>query len=60
MNLTVYNVLGKDVATLVNREQNPGSYSATFDASGLSSGVYFYMLKAGSEFVQTRKMILIK
>ncbi|MGB5893974.1 MAG: T9SS type A sorting domain-containing protein, partial [Ignavibacteriaceae bacterium] len=67
VNLKVYNVLGKEVATLVNREQNPGSYSVNFDASnlsagnqGLSSGVYFYMLKAGSEFVQTRKMILIK
>jgi hypothetical protein len=58
--LTVYNVLGKEVATLVNREQHPGIYSVTFDASGLSSGVYFYVLKAGSEFTQTRKMILIK
>ena len=60
VNLTVYNVLGKEVAALVNREQNPGTYSVTFDASGLSSGVYFYVLKAGSEFVQTRKMVLLK
>jgi mannosyl-glycoprotein endo-beta-N-acetylglucosaminidase len=58
--LTVYNVLGKEVAALVNREQNPGTYSVTFDASSLSSGVYFYVLKAGSDFVQTRKMILLK
>jgi len=58
--LTVYNVLGKEVAALVNRDQSPGSYSVTFDASGFSSGVYFYVLKAGSEFVQTRKMILLK
>jgi hypothetical protein len=43
----------------VNEKKAPGTYEAPFDASGLSSGVYFYRLTAGS-FVQSRKMILVK
>ncbi len=57
--LTVYDVLGRKVVTLVNRKQKPGNYSVRFNASNLASGVYFYSLRAGN-FVQTRKMILIK
>jgi hypothetical protein len=57
--LTVYNVLGKEVATLVNGIQNAGPHSAVFNAANLSSGVYFYTLQVGSN-VETKKMILIK
>lgn len=57
--LKVYNLLGNEVATLVNDEKAAGNYSIDFNASNLSSGVYFYKLRAGS-FVETRKMILLK
>lgn len=57
--LKVYDILGKEVKTLVNQIQNPGSYSITFNAAGLSSGVYFYKLKAGS-FTEIKKMTLVK
>jgi hypothetical protein len=57
--LKIYNILGKEVTTLVNRKQKPGSYQVSFNASGLPSGVYFYKLKAGS-FNSIRKMLLIK
>jgi sugar lactone lactonase YvrE len=57
--LRVYDVLGREVATLVNERQAAGSYTASFDASRFSSGVYFYRLEAGS-FVQTKKMLLVK
>lgn len=57
--LKVYDMLGKELTTLVNGEQQIGTYSVNFDASHLSSGVYFYTLKAGS-FIQTKKMILLR
>lgn len=57
--LKVYNILGKEVATLVNEFRSAGNYEVNFDASKLPSGVYFYKLQAGS-FVETKKMILIK
>lgn len=57
--LTVYDNLGREVATVVDRQMAPGSYTENFDASSLSSGVYFYRIASGS-FVQTRKMILLK
>jgi len=57
--LIVYDVLGKEVTTLVNDEKQPGVYEVEFNASNLSTGIYFYQLKAGS-FVQTKKMILAK
>ena len=57
--LKVYDVLGNEVATLVNEEMPAGSYEVKFDASGLTSGIYFYKLQAGS-MVETKKMILIK
>ncbi len=57
--LTVYDALGRKVATLVNKKQAPGNYTVQFDASKLSSGIYFYTLRAG-EFTATKKMILMK
>ena len=60
VSLKVYNAIGQEVATLVNDVVPAGLHEILFDASGLNSGVYFYTLKAGNNFVQTRKMILIK
>lgn len=61
--LKVYDVLGREVATLVNEEirqgRTAGEYEVEFDSRGLPSGVYFYQLKAGS-FVETKKMVLIR
>jgi hypothetical protein len=57
--LKVYDLLGKEVAVLVNEEKPAGRYEVMFNASSLSSGVYFYQIQAG-EFVQTKKMILIR
>jgi CubicO group peptidase (beta-lactamase class C family) len=57
--LKVYDVLGNEVATLVNEYKTAGSYEVDFDAAGLSSGVYFYKLQAGS-LVETKKMLLTK
>ncbi len=57
--LKVYDVLGKEIATLVNEQKAPGNYEVKFDASMLSSGVYFYRIQAGS-FYQVKKMILTK
>lgn len=57
--LKVYDVLGNDVATLVNEYRNAGTYEVEFNSAALSSGFYFYKLQAGS-FVETKKMILMK
>jgi hypothetical protein len=57
--LKIFNVLGKEMATLVNENQNAGSYSINFNASNLSSGMYFYRIESGT-FVATKKMLLIK
>jgi hypothetical protein len=57
--LKVYNILGKEVATLVNSNQKAGEYNISFNAAKLASGVYFYTISAGS-FNSTKKMILMK
>ncbi len=57
--LKVYNILGQEVATLVNKEQNSGNYELSFNASKLSSGVYIYNLTSGS-FSSSKKMLLLK
>jgi predicted lipoprotein with Yx(FWY)xxD motif len=59
VSLKIYNVLGNDIATLVNEEKPAGTYEINFNASQLSSGVYFYKLQAGS-FLETKKLTLIK
>lgn len=57
--LTVYDLLGREVATLVDRQMGPGAYEATFDAAGLPSGMYLYRLASGS-FVRTMKLSVVK
>ena len=57
--IKIYDVLGNEVASLVNEEKPAGSYKISFDASGLSSGVYYYRLTSGS-FFESKKMILLK
>jgi len=57
--LKVYDIIGKEIATLINNQMNEGQYEVTFDASNLPSGVYIYTLNAGS-FNETRKMILMR
>jgi 1,4-alpha-glucan branching enzyme len=57
--LKIYDMLGREIRTLVNEFQQNGSHSITFDASHLSSGVYFYRIQSGS-FIETKKMLLLK
>ena len=57
--LAVYDLLGREVAVLVNEKKAPGSYRVRFDASGLASGIYLYRLTSG-QYSQTRKMILLR
>ena len=59
VNLSVFNLLGQEVKTLVNEEKSPGEYEVRFDGSNLPSGIYFYRLVAG-DFVKTMKMLLMK
>jgi len=57
--LKVFDLLGREVATLVNEEKAPGNYEVIFNAQNLSSGIYFYRMEAGS-FSQTKKLLFLK
>jgi hypothetical protein len=57
--LRVYDILGKEVITLVNEKQSPGIYGVTFDGSNLPNGIYFYSIHSG-DFTDTKRMVLIK
>jgi hypothetical protein len=57
--LKVYDVLGREVSTLVNERQQPGARQVSWQASGFASGVYFYRLQAG-DFVETKKLLLVR
>jgi hypothetical protein len=59
VSLKVFDMLGREVATLVNKHQNAGSHSVNFDASNLASGLYVYTINAGS-FTSSKKMMLMK
>lgn len=59
VNVKVYDLLGREVMTLVNEEQSAGFHTVVFQAQSLSSGIYIYMVKAG-EYSETRKMLLMK
>jgi hypothetical protein len=57
--LSVYDILGREVTVLVDERRDAGVHEVTFDAAGLSSGVYFYRLQAG-DFGQSRRLVLLK
>lgn len=59
VNISVYNAIGEKVATLVNGLQQAGRYEVNFNASNLTSGIYFYSIEAG-EFKSVKKMLLMK
>lgn len=58
--LIIYDILGRESASLINGELNPGTYELTWDASSFSSGIYFYQLVSGGNMIDTKKMILLK
>jgi hypothetical protein len=65
--LKVYDVLGNEIATLINEEKQPGTYAVEFDGTNLPSGIYFYEFRvggpeinSGQEFIETKKMVLIQ
>lgn len=60
VSLKIFNLLGEEVASLIQNEQGAGTYTVSFDASGLSSGVYFYRIRTSSGFSDIKKMILLK
>jgi plastocyanin len=57
--ITIYNEIGKEIKSIVNEKLNEGSYTVNYDASNLSSGVYFYKIEAGN-FIEIKKMLMIK
>ena len=57
--LKLYDILGREVRTMVNEQQTPGVYRVDLNAGSLASGVYFYRLEAG-QFVQVRRMLVLK
>jgi len=60
VDLSIYNILGQKVATLVSKEQAPGIYSAEWDASGFASGIYLYTLEIYNVYKQTKKLVLLR
>jgi photosystem II stability/assembly factor-like uncharacterized protein len=59
VSLKIFDILGKEIQTLVNEELKPGTYEVAFDGSNLPSGIYFYQLQAG-DFIETKKLVLFK
>jgi flagellar hook assembly protein FlgD len=59
VDLSIYNILGQKVCTLVSEKQKAGYYEFEWDASGFASGVYYYYLKAG-KFQDVKKMVMLK
>ena len=60
VNLVIYDLLGRNVATLVNEMKTQGSHEVIWNASGFASGVYFCKIKAGDSRIITQKMLLMK
>jgi len=58
--LKIYDLLGKEIQTLISEFQQPNIYNIYFDASKLSSGIYFYRLQVGSDFMETKRMMLMR
>jgi hypothetical protein len=59
VSLKIFDILGKEIQTLVNEQLQPGTYEITFDGSNLSSGIYYYKLISG-DFIDSKKMMMIK
>jgi hypothetical protein len=59
VSLRVYDVLGREIAVLINGEKHAGTYTTTWNASNFPSGTYFYRLSAGN-YVDVKKMMLVK
>ncbi|AFN73778.1 5'-nucleotidase domain-containing protein [Melioribacter roseus P3M-2] len=59
VNITVYDILGREIITLVNEEKTPGNYEVEFDGGNLSNGIYLYRMQSG-EFSEIKKLILLK
>jgi hypothetical protein len=59
VNLKVFDILGREIETLLDEEKPAGIYEVDFDGSTLPSGIYFYKLQVG-QFTETKKMVLIK
>jgi hypothetical protein len=59
VNISVYDILGREIKVLVNEQKSPGHYQVIFDAKNLASGIYFYTIRTGN-FSQSKKMILMK
>ncbi|MCK7516542.1 MAG: T9SS type A sorting domain-containing protein [Ignavibacteriales bacterium] len=59
VNLRVFDVLGNEVTTLLNDEQQSGNYEIKYDGSSIASGIYFYQIRAGN-YTETKKMVLLK
>ncbi|KXK56468.1 MAG: Beta-galactosidase/beta-glucuronidase, partial [Chlorobi bacterium OLB5] len=59
VSINIYDISGRLVKTILQQNIKPGSYEVSFDASGLSSGAYFYRLTSG-DFTETKKMVLLK
>jgi len=59
ISLKVYDALGQEVSTLVNKKQSSGKYQVLFDAKNMATGIYIYELKAG-QFTQSKKMLLLR
>ena len=57
--LTIYDILGREITTLVNEELKPGTYEVQWDGTNYPSGVYFYKLVA-VEYAETKRMVLVK
>jgi len=57
--LVVYDILGREIAVLVNQSLQPGKYEVTWDAAKFASGIYFYRLESGG-FVDTKKLVILK
>jgi photosystem II stability/assembly factor-like uncharacterized protein len=60
VDLSIYNLLGQKVETLVNKKQNAGTYQVEWDARGFASGVYYYQLRTETGFIQTKKLVLLR
>ncbi|HEY5536699.1 MAG TPA: T9SS type A sorting domain-containing protein, partial [Ignavibacteria bacterium] len=58
--IKVFDIQGREISILVNRKQTPGNYECNFDASNMTSGIYFYQLTADGVMIATKKMIMIK